>query len=288
MMHSGRVVLVTGGGRGIGAAVARAFARKGLPVFLVSRTAAELEMVADAIRSDGHTADFIAADVSDELAVGRAVRACEAALGAPDVLVNAAAVYGPIGCTWAVDPAAWWRAHEINVRGTMHTCAAVLPGMISNGWGRILNFAGGGATAPLPRFSAYAASKAAVVRLTETLAEEVRELGITVNAIAPGAVDTRMQDEVLHAGANAGELYERIKRLRDHGEGGVAPELAGELAVFLASDAAAALTGKLVSAPHDDWQGWDADRIAELASGAWLTLRRLDAFTLRPLIIPAD
>jgi NAD(P)-dependent dehydrogenase (short-subunit alcohol dehydrogenase family) len=278
-----RVVLVTGGGRGIGAAVARAFATEHR-VFLVSRTGAELDGVVAGIRGAGGTASYAEADVSHRDDVARAVEACAATFGMPDVLVNAAGVYGPIGLLWQTDLEAWWRAQEINVKGTVLTSAAVIPHMIEAGWGRIINFSGGGATSPLPRFSAYAAGKAAVVRVTETLAEELREHTITVNAIAPGAVDTRLQDEVLAAGESAGDLHGRMQRLRETGEGGVPPELAAGLAVFLASDAAATLTGKLISAPHDGWQNWDEARMELLRSCAWFTLRRMDAFTLRPLV----
>jgi NAD(P)-dependent dehydrogenase (short-subunit alcohol dehydrogenase family) len=277
-----RVVLITGGGRGIGAAVARAFAT-GHRVFLVSRTGAELAGVAGGIRGAGGTVAYAEADVSDRDDVARAVEVCAATFGMPDVLVNAAGVYGPIGLLWQTDLEAWWRAQEINVKGTVLTTAAVIPHMIEAGWGRIINFSGGGATSPLPRFSAYATGKAAVVRLSETLAEELREYAITVNAIAPGAVDTRLQDEVLSAGERAGELHGRMQRLRETGEGGVPPELAASLAVFLASDSAAAVTGKLISAPHDGWQNWDEARIETLRAGPWFTLRRMDAFTLRPL-----
>jgi NAD(P)-dependent dehydrogenase (short-subunit alcohol dehydrogenase family) len=280
----GRVVLVTGGGRGIGAAVARAFAAEGAGVFVVARTPDELAAVVQPIRASGGEAGWAAADVADPAAVRRAVAACRSTLGDPAVLVSAAGVYGPIGRTWEVDQDAWWRAQEINVRGTMLFAAAVLPAMIEQGWGRIIAFSGGGATAPLPRFSAYAAAKAAVVRFTETLAEEVREHGVTVNAIAPGAVDTRLQDDVLAAGAQAGELHGRMLRLRESGEGGVPAELPAALAVFLASAAADGLTGKLVSAPHDGWQQWDEGRLSELAGSAWLTLRRLDPFTIEPLL----
>ena len=282
-----RTVLVTGAGRGIGAAVARAFALEGAAVFLVARTERELIETTNDIRSAGGRADHAVADVADVDAVASATSACISTFAAPDVVVNAAGVYGPIGRVWEVDAGAWWRAQEINLRGTLHTCAAVLPHMIERRAGRIINFSGGGATSPLPRFSAYAASKAAVVRLTETIAEEVREYGITANAIAPGAVDTRLQDDVLAAGPSAaGDLHARMRTLRETGQGGVPPELAASLAVYLASDAAAALTGKLVSAPHDGWQDWDDARVAELAATPWFTLRRLDPFTLRPLRNP--
>ena len=284
MSLEGRVALVTGAGRGIGRAVAEAMAAAGARVFLCARTEAELADAAARIRAAGGAAAFAPADVSNAADVDAALDACESAFGPADILVNAAGAYGPIGPTWEVDADAWWRAHEVNVRGTLLTCRAVLPTMIAAGTGRIINFSGGGATAPLPRFSAYASSKAAVVRLTETLAEEVRAYGITVNAIAPGAVDTRLQDEVLEAGARAGDLYERMRRLRQTGEGGVSAELPASLAVFLASAAAADLTGKLISAPHDGWKSWDAERMAELGGSAWLTIRRLDPYTIRPLL----
>jgi NAD(P)-dependent dehydrogenase (short-subunit alcohol dehydrogenase family) len=244
--------------------------------------------VAAAIRAAGGNAAHGSADISDRASIETAAAACARTFGGTDILVSAAGVYGPIGRTWEVDEQAWWRAQEINVRGTLLAARAVLPGMIARGGGRIINFSGGGATAPLPRFSAYAASKAAVVRLTETLAEELREHAVTVNAIAPGAVDTRLQDDVLAAGERAGDLYPRIRRLRESGEGGVTPELPAALAVFLSSDAAAGITGKLISAPHDGWQAWDAARVRELGESAWLTLRRLDPHTLRPLLASMD
>jgi hypothetical protein len=95
-------------------------------------------------------------------------------------------------------------------------------------------------------------------------------------------VDTRLQDAVLAAGERAGELLSRIRRMRETGDGGTPPELSAELAVFLAGGASGGLTGKLIAAAHDGWQSWDRKRIAELMALPWLTLRRLDAFTLRP------
>jgi NAD(P)-dependent dehydrogenase (short-subunit alcohol dehydrogenase family) len=156
--------------------------------------------------------------------------------------------------------------------------------MIKRRRGKIVNFSGGGATSPLPRFTAYGVSKTAVVRLTETLAEEVKEFNIHINAVAPGAVDTRLQDDVLAAGERAGDLLARIRRLRETGEGGVPRELPAELVVFLASDDSNGLTGKLIAAPYDGWQSWNADRIDEVMSAPWFTLRRMDPYTLRPLV----
>lgn len=284
MTLSGRAAVVTGAGRGIGRAVAESLARGGVAVVAVSRTRSELEQVVHGIEESGGQATLCVGDVADAAAAGAAVRRCVDEFGRIDVLVNAAAVHGPIGRAWELDVAAWTRAAAVNLFGTFHCCHAAIPAMLDAGAGRIINFSGGGATSPLPRFTAYAASKAAVVRLTETLAEELKGHGVTVNAIAPGVVDTRLQDNVLAAGDRAGPVYERIRRMRASGEGGVPAALAAALAVFLASDSAGTLTGKLISAPHDGWASWDAERIAELMERPWLTLRRLDDYTLRPLL----
>jgi 3-oxoacyl-[acyl-carrier protein] reductase len=280
----GRSAVVTGGGRGIGAAVAERLAEAGAAVVVCARTESELESVAATIRARGGAAEVVVGDVADAADAAAMVAACATRFGGPDILVNAAGTYGPIGRSWEVDPAEWARALAVNLLGTLHTSRAAIPRMLAAGRGRIINFSGGGATAPLANLSAYGASKAAVVRLTETMAEELRGRGVTVNAIAPGAVDTRLQDEVLAAGERAGDLYARTQRLRRTGEGGVPSALAAALAVFLASDAAADLSGKLISAPHDGWQSWSPERIAELMERPWLTLRRLDEHTVRPLL----
>jgi 3-oxoacyl-[acyl-carrier protein] reductase len=155
--------------------------------------------------------------------------------------------------------------------------------MIRQRRGKIINLSGGGATGPRPNFSAYAASKAAVARLTETLAEEVKPHNIQVNAIAPGAAATRMQDQIIAAGARAGEqaLAEARRVLET---GGTPLHSPAALAVFLASDDSDGLTGRLIAVAHDGWQSWDADRIAEVMSAPWFTLRRMDPYTLQPLL----
>jgi 3-oxoacyl-[acyl-carrier protein] reductase len=122
------------------------------------------------------------------------------------------------------------------------------------------------------------------VRFAETLAEELKQFNIRVNAIAPGAVDTKLQNEVLAAGERAGDLYQRMRRMRETGEGATPAELPAALAAFLASEDSAPLTGRLVSAPHDGWQKWSPTRIREIMSEPWFTLRRLDPFTLKPFV----
>jgi NAD(P)-dependent dehydrogenase (short-subunit alcohol dehydrogenase family) len=278
-----RVAVVTGGGRGIGKAVALAFAAEGARLVVASRTIQDLDQVAQRCRQLGATCLPVVTDVARRGDVLRLVEAAQAEFGRIDVLANVAGVYGAIGPIESVDLDGWEQALNINLLGTLYACQAVLSVMVARRSGTIINMSGGGATSPLARFSAYGVSKAAVVRLTETLAEEVRDYGITVNAIAPGAVDTPLQDAVLEAGERAGDLYGRIKALRESGAGGTAVEVPAQLAVFLASDESNGLTGRLIAAPHDGWQQWDAPRIKRLEGTPWFTLRRIDPFTIRPL-----
>jgi 3-oxoacyl-[acyl-carrier protein] reductase len=154
--------------------------------------------------------------------------------------------------------------------------------MIKRRRGRIINLSGGGATSPRPNFSAYSASKAAIVRLTETLAEEMKPFDIQINAIAPGAINTRMLDEVLTAGKTAGDVaLSQAKQQKRTGGDSVDAVVA--LAVFLASEESGGLTGKLISAQHDPWREW-AGKADELNASPLYTIRRLDSFTIKPLI----
>ncbi len=274
MRLEGETVVITGAGRGIGEAVAHAFARAGANLVLVARTQSEIARVAAETASCGVSSVALAGDVSRRDDVARVVAAAQKKFGGIDALVNAAGIYGPIGTFVENDLRAWAEAVEINLLGTVFTMHAVLPRMIARRKGVVLNFSGGGAVAPFPRFSAYGASKAAVVRLTETVAEEVKECGVRVNAIAPGAVNTRLLDEVLAAGERAGEEF-YAKAQQQKANGGAPAALAAELAVFLASPAAAGITGRLISAVWDDWKSLP-ERAPELDCSALFTLRRID------------
>lgn len=173
-----------------------------------------------------------------------------------------------------VDWRAWVEAITVDLVGTAAVCRAFIPLFRARGKGKIINLSGGGATAPLPRFSAYAAAKAAVVRLTETLAHELAEAGVDVNAIAPGALNTRLLDEVLAAGpAQVGAEF-HARALKQHEDGGVPLERGAELAVFLACSESDGITGRLLSAVWDDWRALP-DRRAELATTDVFTLRRI-------------
>lgn len=253
MRLRGKVAIITGGGRGIGRVVATLFAREGARVVIVSRTTSEVDGAVGEIEIAGGVALGLAGDVSSPAHVDYVVDETMEGFGAIDILVNAAAIQGPIGPFVAADWEEWVRNFEVNLFGTALLCRAVLPVMAARKAGHIINFAGGGATSPRPFFSAYGVSKTAVVRFTETLAEEVRSLNIHVNAIAPGAVSTRMLDEVLEAGEQAGAAELAEARMRKQ-QGGTPPEKPAALALYLASEDSNGITGKLLSAVWDPWQ----------------------------------
>lgn len=274
MRLDGEVAFITGGGRGVGEAMARAFAQAGANLVLLSRTPDETQRVAKVTESLGVMALPLVADVSRHQDVQRAVSAALARFGQIDILVNSAGVYGPIGLIISNDIETWEQTIQINLMGTVYCLHEILPHMISRRKGVVINLSGGGAVNPFPRFSAYSTSKAAVVRLTETVAEEVKEFNVRVNAVAPGAINTRLLDQVLEAGERAGkEFYTRAKEQKDRG--GTAPEMGAELAVFLASRLAEGITGRLISAVWDDWKSLP-NQITELNNSAMFTLRRID------------
>ncbi len=286
MRLDGEVVLITGAGRGIGEALAQAFARSGASLALIARTAGEVERVARETAALGVATMSLPGDVSDRVAMrSLAARALER-FGRVDVLINAAGIYGPIGPFIENDMDQWAATLETNLMGTVFAIHALLPNMLARRKGVILNVSGGGAVQPFPRFSAYGTSKAAVARLTETLAAEVKGTGIRVNAIAPGAVNTRLLDQVLEAGDNAGAGF-YAQSLEQKRNGGTPPERAAEPAVFLASPMAAGISGRLISAVWDDWKSLP-DRASELDCSALFTLRRIDGRQFQEITAPAE
>lgn len=273
MKLAGKAAIITGAGRGIGRTIALALAHDGADVLVASRTLSEVAETAEEVRALGRHALALKVDVSNRDEVERMVAQALEEFGKVDILVNNAGIYGPIGPLVDNDPEKWVQTVRINLFGSFLCARAVLPFMIRQRHGKIINLSGGGASSPLPNFSAYAASKAAVVRLTETLAEEVRGFNIQVNAIAPGAVNTRLTDEILAAGAAAGE--EMLARTRRQKEtAGVPPERAAALVVFLASEESDGLSGRLISAVWDDWESMNG-RIDQIMGSDLYTLRRV-------------
>lgn len=276
---SDKVIIVTGGGGGIGQVIVRSLVKAGA---IVIAAGLHLENVTGVAVGESRISP-LAVDVADWQSVQEMVTTTIREFGQVDGLVNVAGIQGAIGLMTENDVIQWARTIQINLIGTFYCCKAVLPFMISRHQGKIVNFSGGGATAPRPNYSAYAASKAAVVRLTETLAEEIKADNIQVNAIAPGAVNTHMLEETLSAGLLAGEKAQAEAK-RQLETGGTPPEMAADLIKFLMSDASGKLTGKLISAPYDDWKYWNEVRIAEIMAAPWLTMRRIDEFTIKPLV----
>jgi NAD(P)-dependent dehydrogenase (short-subunit alcohol dehydrogenase family) len=246
---TGRRVLVTGASRGIGAEVASVLAQHGARLVLVARDGERLRGHARTLPGEGHSA--LAFDVADEEAWRAAQQ--EGALARIDGVVSAAAALTPVGPIGSYEPRELWRTLQVNVYGTflaVHTCLPTLEA----GGGAVVTFAGGGATAPQPRYDAYATSKAAVVRLTENIACELAGRGVRCNAVSPGFVATEIHAATLRAGAEVvGEDY-FATTTRQLEQGGVPARDGAELTAFLLGEGAQGITGKLISAPWDPWR----------------------------------
>ena len=273
---TGRTAVITGANQGLGEAIATEFVKQGAAVFICARNKEKLLAVREKLKSlAGDQKTYVmVADVSVEEDVKKLVDAAIAEFNHVDVFVNNAGVYGPKGPIERIDVTAWRNAIETNLFGVFYCCRHAIGHMKKNNYGKIMNLSGGGATAPLPFISAYAASKAAIVRLTETLAEECRGFNIDVNAVAPGALNTKMLDEVLMAGPEAVGRQYYEKALTQEKDGGVPLQLPVELCVFLASAESDGITGRLISAKWDSWKELPSHR-QELMDSDIYTLRRI-------------
>lgn len=276
MTLAGRNAIITGANQGLGLEIARAFVDAGAGVLICARDGDRLEAAASElrVRRPGAQVETEPADVTSEPDMTRVVARALQAFGTLQVLVNNAGVYGPIGPTDEIDWASWTRAMEINVNGSVLPSRLVLPHFKSQRYGKIIQISGGGATNPLPRITAYAASKAAIVRFAESLAEEVRDFHIDVNAVAPGALNTRLLDEVLAAGPDrvGAAFHERMVKIK--ADGGTPMDVGAALTVFLASPESDGISGRLLSAVWDPWRSLPALR-DDLAGTDIYTLRRI-------------
>lgn len=274
-----RYAIITGANQGLGLEIARVYAKEGASLMLCARDEALLKRAAgevEALAKDKVAQKILYAicDVSRQDDVKAAVAKALAEFPRLDILVNNAGVYGPMGPIEDVDWHEWTKALEINLMGSILMCRAVLPRFKTQKYGKIIQLSGGGATGPLPFISAYAASKAAIVRFAETLAEETREFNIDVNSIAPGALNTRLLDEVLEAGPEKVGKGFHAKALKQKESGGAGLEAGARLAVYLGSAQSDGLTGKLISAVWDPWEEFGA-HMKELKETDIYTLRRI-------------
>jgi NAD(P)-dependent dehydrogenase (short-subunit alcohol dehydrogenase family) len=268
--------LITGGSQGLGKVIAEHYLREGANLVLCARGAKELHATRDELAAAFPAQKVLAqpCDVSNESQVNELTAFALRELGSLDALVLNAGIYGPMGPTESVDLNEWRRAIDINLFGVLLPCRAVIPHFKKAGRGKVVVLSGGGATNPLPNISAYAAGKAAVVRLMETLAEELKPHRVDVNAIAPGALATRLVDEVLAAGpekVGAG-FFEKNQQWKQNGATPL--DLGASLAVYLAGAESDGITGRLLSAQWDSWARL-AEHRDELAKSDIYCLRRI-------------
>ena len=252
MQLKDRVAIVTGGGRGIGRAIARRFAAEGARLVVAARSQNEVQHVAAEIEGAGGRAVAVVADVSREADCQAIVRRAREVFGAIHILVNNAGVYGPVEPVEKVTPLEWDEVFAVNLRGAFLLSRLVLPEMYQSGSGSVVNIVSIAAKAAFPLNSAYAASKAGLIGLTHTLAAEAARKGVRVNALSPGPVpETRMSQDLAEKLARyfhtdkemllAGMLEGILQGRPQTGE-----EIASA-ALFLASDQASAITGQTLN-----------------------------------------
>ena len=268
----GKVALITGGGRGIGQAIARAYAAEGARLALAARTDAELQETAQSIRGQ-YDSDVITVltDVAVRAQVENAVTQTLQRYGVIDVLVNNAGNTGEIGPLWLLDPDRWANTISVHVLGTFYGCRAAIPAMLERGGGRIVNMSGVGG----PNDTSYDAAKTAIVNITENLSVELAGTGITVNAISPGSIHTRMWEEVRDMALAAGDMEMYEKGVAVTSGGGASIERAAELAVLLGSDRCGNLSGRLIRAAVDTFEDIP-DRVDAIMSSDAYLLRRVE------------
>lgn len=272
-----RFALITGASQGLGAEIARHYAVAGASLLLCARNEALLasqKADLEPLLAAGARIVTVACDIAQRVQVDALFARLRLEFPRLDILVNNAGVYGPMGRIEDVNWDEWVDAMAINLHGLVYACRLAMPQFRAQRYGKIINVSGGGATNPLPAITAYAASKAAVVRFTESLALECNADGIDVNAIAPGALVTRMMDQLLAAGPDkvGRQFYERMAKIAN--DGGTPLEIGAKLCVFLGSPDSDGITGKLIAAQWDRWEDWP-NHLDELNSSDVYTLRRI-------------
>jgi len=281
MKLSGRCAVITGANQGLGLEIAKHFVKDGANVMLCARNAktlAEAQTELQALAGNRSKVFAKPTDVSKKDEVEALMAEALKEMGKIDILVANAGVYGTKGPIEEIDWDEWSDAIDINLKGTVLQCRSVISHFKKQRYGKIIILSGGGATKPMPFLSAYAASKAAVVRFAETLAEEVADFGIDVNTIAPGALNTRLLTEVLEAGPDKVGKHFYEQSLKQKEKGGTPLETGAALCSFLASAESDGVTGRLISAVWDPWQ-----KLSQYNE----ELKNSDIYTLRR-IVPQD
>lgn len=250
----GQVAVVTGGGRGFGRAIAARFAAEGARVIVTARSEAQLRETVEQIRTAGGTAEAIAGDCTRRPDVERVVAFANEHFGPVRLLVSNAGVSGPFGPIWYVDPDAWWDAQSVHVRGMLLFTRAVLPGMIEGRAGRIITVSALASTRVEPAMSAYAVAKSTQVRITQHVAVEVKEYGISAFAIEPGTVFTDLARGTM-ADPDAKQwkpgMVERLGNLQSESDAAAGLSRCADLCLRLASGQCDALSGQYIDVRED-------------------------------------
>lgn len=279
MKLEGRQGIVTGSNRGLGLAIAEALVEEGASVILAARDEALLETARAKLQTQAKLPrQRILAfpfDLGSEASIETLLEKTAAAFGSLHFLVNNAGIHGAIGALESADWAAWKEGIQVNLLGNARLIQLAIPLLKKAAPSQIINLSGGGASSPRPGFSSYASAKTAIVRLSETLAEELQVHRISVNAIAPGALNTRLLEEQLAAGPERLGTKAYEEALKQKEKGGASPRLAAELCAWLLSPDAEGISGKLLSAPWDPWRDLGKQRDA---------LRHSDVYTLRRVL----
>jgi NAD(P)-dependent dehydrogenase (short-subunit alcohol dehydrogenase family) len=252
MLLTDRVAVITGGGRGIGRAIALKFAEEGAPIVLAARTKSEIEAVAQEVRKAGARAAAVPADVSDEKQCEQLIQEAVRQFGRVDILVNNAGEYGPVKPVEEISPAEWDRVVAVHLRGAYLLTRLVLPGMYARGSGVILNVSSLSAKSAFAWGSPYAAAKAGMLGLTRVVAAEAARKGVRVNAICPGPVtETKMSKDLGQTlaerlGVSKEDQLSGFLETILQGRGQTAGEIAAA-ALFLCSDQASAIIGQALN-----------------------------------------
>ncbi len=277
MKLKNKCAIITGASQGLGFEITKKFIQEGAHVVMCARNSELLQNAANELATFSNNENKLIAqptDISQPKEVDALVQRTLKEIGHIDILVSNAGVYGTKGPIEEIDWDKWSEAIDINLKGTVFLSRAVLPHMKKHQHGKMIFISGGGATKPLPFLSAYAASKAAVVRFAETLAEEVKAFNIDVNSVAPGSLNTRLLDEILEAGPEKiGKTFYELS-LKQQATGGTPLHVGADLCIFLASQESDGITGRLISALWDPWRKFP-EYIDDIKNSDIYTLRRI-------------
>ena len=267
-----KIVAITGVSEGLGRALCNEYLNNGAKVFACARNIDKITL--DFKDYIGKNLLIIKADVSIESEIAQFFEVGINFFGGLDVLVNNAGIYGPKGNIDDIDIDDWKYCLDVNLMGSVYAVRYSLPIMKKNKRGKIIQLSGGGATNPMPNLTAYAVSKVAIVRFVESVALEVKEYNIFINAIAPGPLNTRLLDEILEAGPDKVGQNFYNKSLMQREKGGASLQNAIDLSMFLSSNSSDGITGKLISAIWDKWQDWN-QHLGDLSNSDIYSLRRI-------------